>query len=83
MDHATSKIDVYHQVSLGGSDTVRNKELYGQKAKEYGVKIQSYRGDNGVFKYQVFQEDIKKRDQLLTFSGVGTHGQNGVVERSI
>ena len=83
MDHATSKIDIYHQLSLGGSDTVCNKELYEQKEGEHGVKIQSYRGDNGVFKYQVFQYDIKKRNQLLAFSGVGIHGQNGVADQAI
>ena len=74
VNHAASKIDMYHQVSLGGSDTVRNKELYEQKVGEYGVEIKSYRGDNGVFKSQVFQDDINKRNQLLAFSGFGTHG---------
>ena len=74
VDNATSKIDIYHQLSLGGSDTVCNKELYEQKEGEHGVKMQSYRGDNGVFKSQVFQYDIKKRNQLLAFSGFGTHG---------
>ena len=65
VDHATSKIDVMHQVSLGASDIVRNKELYEQEAMKYGVTFKSYRGDNGVFKSQVFIDDIKKRHQLL------------------
>ena len=29
-DHAASKIDVFHQVSLGATDTIRNKNLYEQ-----------------------------------------------------
>ena len=41
-DRASSKIDAYHQVSLGASDTIRSKELYEQKAEESGVKILSY-----------------------------------------
>ena len=32
VDHDTSKMDVMHQVSLGASDTVRNKKLYEQEA---------------------------------------------------
>ena len=36
-DHTFSKIDVYHQVSLGVSDTIRSKELYEQKAAEVVV----------------------------------------------
>ena len=80
VDRAASKMDIYHQVSLGGSDTVCDKELCKQRASEFGMYIQTYRGDNGVFKSQIFKEDIQKRNQLLTFSGVGTHGQNGVAE---
>ena len=83
VDHATSKIDVIHQVSRGVSDTVRNKELYEQEAIEYGVTVKSYRGDNGLFKSQVFRNGIKRRQQFISFSGVGTHGQNVVAERAI
>ena len=43
----------------------------------------SYRGDNGVYKYNAFKEDIVKRKQTLTLSGVEMHGQNGTAERSI
>ena len=82
-DHASSKIDVYHQVSLGASDTIRSKELYEQKAEEVGVKIQSYRGDNGVYKSKAFKDDLVRRGQTMTFSGVGAHAQNGVAERWI
>ena len=49
----------------------------------YGVTVRSYRGDSGVFKSQIFKDHIKRRKQLLSLSGVGTHGQNGVVERAI
>jgi len=31
-DHGSSKIDVFHQVSLGASDTGRSKNLYEQQA---------------------------------------------------
>ena len=33
-DHASSKIDVFHQVSIGASDTLRSKGEFEQKAEE-------------------------------------------------
>ena len=53
-DHASSKIDVYHQVSLGASDTIRIKELYEQKVEKVGVKVLAYRGDNGCTNLKLF-----------------------------
>ena len=80
VDHAPSKVDVLHQVSLGSVYTVQFKELYEQEATEYSVSIKSYRGDNGVFKTQYFKDDTRKQKQLITLSGVVTHDQNGVAE---
>ena len=53
-DHVSSKIDVFHQVSLGSTDTVRSKHVYEQRAADVGVKIIKYRGDNGVYKSKEF-----------------------------
>ena len=82
-DHASSKIDVFHQVSLGATDTVRSKNAYEIQAAEMGVRIQHYRGDNGVYKSKEFKRDLTDREQTMTYSGVGVHGQNGVAERGI
>ena len=82
-DHASSKIEMYHQVSLGATDTVRSKNLYEQEAAEVGVKISSYKGDNGVYKSKEFREDLLARQQTMAYLGVGVHGQNGVAERGI
>ena len=81
--HTSSKIDVYHQVSLGAFDTIRSKELYKQTDVEVGVKALKYRGDNGVYKTKAFLDYLARRHQTMTYSGVGTHAQNGVAERGI
>ena len=47
-------INVYHQTSLGGSDTLRSEELYELAASEVGYKTKMYRGDNGIFKTKSF-----------------------------
>ena len=48
-----------------------------------GVRIESYRGDNGVYKSKEFKDDLIARQQIMSYSGVGVHGQNGVSERGI
>ena len=83
VDHASGVIKIHHQVSLGESDTVRSKELHELWAAEHGVSVKSYRGDNGVYKSQLFKEDLEQRHQKMSYSGVGAHGQNGVAERAI
>ena len=83
VDHATSFIKIYNQVSLGATDIVRSKELYEQNAMELGVKVKKYHGDNGIFKSRAYKDNLELRHQEMSYSGVGAHGQNGVAERAI
>ena len=76
IDCATSLVKIYNQVSSGTTDTIRSKELYEMQAADMGIKIKKYYGDNGVYGSKVFQEDLVKRHQELTYSGVRKHGQN-------
>ncbi len=78
VDHASGVIKIHHQVSLGAS--VRRKELHELWAAEHGVSVKSYRGDNGVYKSKLFKEYLEERQQKMSYSGVGAHGQNGVAE---
>ena len=82
-DHTSYKINVFHQVSLGAADTIRSKNLYEQEAADVGVRVLSYRGDNGVYKCKEFKEDLLTWHQTMSYSGVGVHGQNRVAEGSI
>ena len=82
-DHASNYVSCLHQVSLRAFDTVVSKRKFERMAKEYGVKIEKYHGDNGVFKAAEFRADIDAMHQGLDFSGVGAHHQNGVAERAI
>ena len=77
VDHGSGKIDVYHQVSLGALDTIHNKELYKETSDKSGVQTQHLRGENEVYKSDAFQRDVKKRNQIIYFSGVGMHGKMG------
>ena len=61
VDHTSSTIIIYNQVSLGASDIVRRKELYELWATEHGVSVKSYRGNNGVYTSNMFKEDLTLR----------------------
>ena len=49
VDHAYRYIQVWHQVTFSADDTVKAKLLYECDADNYGVFIQAYHTDNGVF----------------------------------
>ena len=83
MDHATGRIDIYNQVSLGASDTIMSKELYEAKALGFGITDRCYRGDNGVYRSKSFMDNLYKRKQHMSVYGAGAHGQDDVSEQSI
>ena len=67
VDHASGMVQVFHQISLGASDTIRSKEYYETQAHDMEVKIKHYIGDNGVFKTQPFKYEIPKRNQHISY----------------
>ena len=83
VDHASARISIVNQVSLGSIYTIRSKGLYELEASEAGVKIHTYRGDNKIYKSTAFQNELKGKHQKVIFSGVGAHGQHGLAGRSI
>ncbi len=62
---------------------IRGKHSFEQEARSYGVEIEKYCGDNGVYKLEEFLKDLLICGQTIEFSGVGAHHQNGVPERAI
>ena len=49
VDSACGFTRIYHLVSLRAGDTLRHKNQLEQEASEFGVFIQGYHGDNGIF----------------------------------
>ena len=83
VDHASGLVSISHQVSLKVGETLRSKRKFEQQAKQFGVKIKSYRADNVPFGLDEFKNDIAENEQTIDYSGVGAHHQNGVAERAI
>lgn len=83
IDEASEYIHVENQVSLGASETIRSKQRFEKNALRHGVSIKGYRGDNGVYKSEAFQQSCQSMNQTLDFSGIGAHHHNGIAERGI
>jgi hypothetical protein len=82
VDAGSGRIKIQFQVSLAAADTIRSKMKYERDALNNGVRIQTYRSDNGTFTAQAFIDDeINSQDQSISFSGA--QHQNGVTERAI
>jgi hypothetical protein len=42
--------------------------------------VKHYHADNGVFAHKGFLDEVKRKDQKITFCAVGAHHQNGIIE---
>lgn len=83
VDEASEFMFVKNQVSLGATETIAGKTEFEREAIRHGVLIKSYRGDNGVYRSKAFQDDLRRKQQPMVYSGVGAHHHNGVAERAI
>ncbi len=83
VDTATSYMFVRNQITTTAAETLRAKHAFEQEARSYGVDIQGYRTDQGVYKSQEFIKDLELKGQSIEFSGVGAHHQNGIAENAI
>jgi transposase InsO family protein len=76
-------VKVYHQSNLAAPDTVQSKRKFEQEAGLSNASITRYHGDNGIFQSAKFKEETTELGQVISFSGVGAHHQNGKAERAI
>ena len=83
VDHASGHIQVWYLVTFSADETVKSKFLYKLDVANYGVCIQEYHTDNGVFTYKDFMDALIEKDQHTHFSWAGAAHQNGVSERGI
>ena len=83
VDHASGYINISHQVSLYGGETLKCKHRFESFLKNFGITVKKYRCDNGIFAKNEWVHDCENQDQKNEYSGVGAHQQNGVAERSI
>ena len=83
VDHASSKIYIYHQVLLRAGETLQAKQFWENYLLRYGFCVKRYHSNNGAFHSAEFKADLHRKKQVIYFSGTGAHHQNGVSERAI
>jgi hypothetical protein len=83
VDHFSGLSFVFLQQSTSAVETLQAKAAFEHYADTFGVKITHYHADNSRFAERVWNDDIERRFQTLTFSGVGAHHQNGRAEKRI
>ena len=83
VDHAMDFIYDHPIRSVSSKETLDAKHAYERVAKAHGVMVRRYHADNLRFNDNRFRGDCVKAEQTMTFSGVGAHHQNGVIEQKI
>ena len=82
-DHVSDFSYSYLQRSSDGESTLNAKHSFESMNSDFGVSIKSYHADNGRFAEKSFRDDISNCQQSISFCGVGSHHQNGIIERHI
>ena len=78
----SSLLHVEHQLGFSSPETIRAKQKFEKMALDFGVLINSYKADNGVFKANAFVSHIREHNQKLSYCGVNAHHKNGATERA-
>ena len=69
------------QTPFNTEQTLDSKIAFEGHADTCGVKIASYRADNGRFAEKSFRDTVEEAQQSIDFCATGAHHQNGVIER--
>ena len=83
VDISSGYIEVFPEVSICASETIANKRGFERTLNNFGHTVNGYLGDDGVYKSNEFQNELKQRGQTMEYCGVGAHHQNGVAEKAI
>ena len=81
VDHHTDFTYIHLMHDFTSEDTLEAKHAYECLNASYDIRILRYHVDNERFSEMSFIKDIKENDQHITYCGVGSHHQNGIVEK--
>ena len=83
LDHFIGFSYTHMEFSLNTEETLSSKNTLERFSKTNGITIQSYSEDNGRFTEKAFVDAVNDATQVLTFSGINSNHQNGIIERHI
>jgi hypothetical protein len=82
-DGNTCFVHHHHQFSLRVGETLQGNNRFEKGSGQFNVKIKTFRDDNSPFNAIKLKSDIENKGQMITFSSVGAHHQNGAAKRAI
>ena len=82
-DHFSDITYVHLMKSTIQEENLAVKEAFERWTSTFGVKINRYYADNGIFAEQPFRSGTYDSNQTITFCGVGSHHQSTIVESKI
>jgi len=83
MGHYSRLSYVQVQRDQTSEELMKSKMSFKNYAKAHGVQVRNYHADNGRFADNVFINDVKHKNQGMTYCGVNSHHQNGKAEKLI
>ena len=83
VDHYSGYGYVYLQKTQSAAETLEAKKAFEAKARSFGVTIEHYHADNGIFSCKAWKEACTECKQGYSYSGVNAHFQSGVAARRI
>ena len=83
VDHYSGLGHVHLQKTQSAEETIEGKALFERKCAAFGIKVEHYHADNGVFASAAWKQACDISHQGYSYSGVNAHFQSGVAERRI
>ena len=83
VDHHSRLGYVHLQKTQSAKETLEGKALFERKCASFGIKVEHYHADNGVFASLMWKEACDLNGQGYSYSGVNAHFQSGIAERRI
>lgn len=82
-DHVSGLSFSHLQESTDGASTLQGKHAFEKLSSSMEAPVQAYHADNGRFAEKQFRDDVLAQGQSISFCAVGSHHQNGIIERHI
>ncbi len=79
-NHISNFVYVHLMRHFTLAETLLAKRAYKKVLAQAGHAAKHYHANNGRFSDKGFHQDITDKGQSITFCGVGTHHQNGIIK---
>ncbi len=80
VDHTSQYTFVKCHYTTSGSEAIEGKQRFEQLTSSFGVKIKSYRADNGIMACQEYVLHVNQNQQSISSCGVNHHAQIRIAE---